>query len=377
MIFRLLILVLVLAFSKGVKAQTLKDARARLNALKNDLNEKRQALRGLEKKGLSLFYTLGDLNRSLYKMEARLKEATREEEAALADRRSIEEQLKIDTEDFVVVKKRLKKRLRALYVMGEGAIPRALLGVDSFEDLSFRKRLMAQMTRNDVLLFKHHRELKNKVEQAAEILRARVEAAVALREEIELETELVAAARSERKAAIARIDEEKELAVDAVRENVRQQRELTALLAGILRSRPARKKRGKGVLANGLLRPAKGELIRRFGTVRERGTGARLVSNGMHWRMPRGSAVRAAANGYVVHEGWMRGFGQLIILDHGEGHHTLYAHLSETFVKQGDTVDEGKIMAHSGDSESLNGDKLYFELRAAGRPINPEPYLRD
>jgi murein DD-endopeptidase MepM/ murein hydrolase activator NlpD len=82
------------------------------------------------------------------------------------------------------------------------------------------------------------------------------------------------------------------------------------------------------------------------------------------------------AAGKVVYVGWMRGFGQLVILDHDNGHHTLSAHLSKTQVSQGQRVDKGQIVGASGDTGSLSGAKLYFELRDEGRPINPIPYMR-
>ena len=370
-----LLLLLVAASSISFAQNNVRSARSKLNLLKNDLDEKRSALRQLERKGRSLFFTLSDLNRSLYKMETRLRDAKREEKRAIDERVHIEEKLAKDTLEYTNLRDRLQRRLRALYVLGEGAIPRAMLGADSFEDLSFRRYLVERMAQNDAVLFQKHRLLKERVEGHAKSIREQADLATALRQEIQEETELISAARAERRAAIARIDEEKELAVDAVRENVKQQRELNGFLMGLQR-KSVTPKRGRGILAGTLFRPAKGTLIRRFGTVREKGSGAKLVSNGLHFRMPIGTAVHAVANGYVVHEGWMRGFGQLVIIDHGEGHHTLYAHLSETFVARGDTVDEGKIIAHSGDTESLNGEKLYFELREKGRPKNPEPYLR-
>ena len=102
----------------------------------------------------------------------------------------------------------------------------------------------------------------------------------------------------------------------------------------------------------------------------------RLVSNGIHVRVAAGTPVGAVADGRVVHTGWLRGFGQIVILDHGEGHHTLSAHLAKVLVKRGDRVKRGQTVALSGDTESMNGPKLYFELREDGRPRDPLPYLR-
>ena len=77
----------------------------------------------------------------------------------------------------------------------------------------------------------------------------------------------------------------------------------------------------------------------------------------------------------VAFAGYFKGFGRLVILDHGEGFYTLYAHLGGIGVSQGDEVEAGAQLGTVGDTGSVSRVKLYFELRFRGRPINPARWV--
>jgi septal ring factor EnvC (AmiA/AmiB activator) len=78
----------------------------------------------------------------------------------------------------------------------------------------------------------------------------------------------------------------------------------------------------------------------------------------------------------VVYTGWFKGYGNLIILDHGNEYYTLYAHVAEIVVKEGDDVRQGQRIGTVGDTGSLAGPRLYFEVRFQGRPLDPTEWLR-
>jgi septal ring factor EnvC (AmiA/AmiB activator) len=302
---------------------------------------------------------------------AQAREAALKEELAAADTA-----LTASVARARAVQTRLTGRLRALYVLGEGGAVRALIGAESFEDLSYRRRLVENLAKSDAALVREHARVSAEVKAQRAARAAKVSEAARTRTIIEEQTELVAATLSERRAAIARIENEKELQVRAVREIVDRQRALGGLLFEVQKKSGVRKRRGRGVLKAGLLWPVRGTVLRRFGTIRERNTGARITSNGVDIRAPLGTPVIAGAEGTVVHVGWLRGFGRIVILDHGEGHHTLHAHLDRAAVSRGQDVGRGEVIGTVGETESLNGPKLYFELRGNSRPMDPLPYLR-
>jgi septal ring factor EnvC (AmiA/AmiB activator) len=79
----------------------------------------------------------------------------------------------------------------------------------------------------------------------------------------------------------------------------------------------------------------------------------------------------------VAYSGWLKGYGNLLILDHGSGYHSLMAHLSRTLVQVGQQVEAGQPVAQVGDTGSLKGSYLYFEIRYRGQAIDPVPWLQE
>ena len=106
----------------------------------------------------------------------------------------------------------------------------------------------------------------------------------------------------------------------------------------------------------------------RFGTV--------TLQRGIDVRCEPGLPVRAIHAGRVVHAGWFRGYGNLVIVDHGDGYFSLMAHLSTLTRARDEEVRRGDVIGTVGDSGSLKGPYLYFELRQGQRLLDPERWLR-
>ena len=87
--------------------------------------------------------------------------------------------------------------------------------------------------------------------------------------------------------------------------------------------------------------------------------------------------MRSVAHGIVRFAGWFRGYGRIVIVDHGDGYHTISGHLDEIHVEVAQPVDEGEVLGTVGETGSLGGPSLYFELRAGGDPVDPQPWLMD
>ena len=86
--------------------------------------------------------------------------------------------------------------------------------------------------------------------------------------------------------------------------------------------------------------------------------------------------MAAVYGGHVIYTGWFKGYGNLIILDHDNEYYTLYAHMAEIGVREGDDVRQGQRLGTVGDTGSLEGPRLYFEVRYQGKPQDPEQWLR-
>ena len=89
-----------------------------------------------------------------------------------------------------------------------------------------------------------------------------------------------------------------------------------------------------------------------------------------------GTPVKTAAPGEVIYNGWLRGYGRVVVVDHGRGFSTLYPHLSASLVQEGQVVKAGAVIARVGKTGNVTGYHLHFEVRQYGTPVNPIKYLK-
>ncbi len=129
-----------------------------------------------------------------------------------------------------------------------------------------------------------------------------------------------------------------------------------------------------GALKGRLTMPVKGTVVASFGQSRQ-GAASSLPWRGLLIRAKTGAAVRATAPGTVVFSDWMRGFGNLMILDHGSNYLSVYANNESLFKSVGDSVRQGETIAGVGNSGGEEHPGLYFELRYKGKPFDPDKWL--
>lgn len=126
-------------------------------------------------------------------------------------------------------------------------------------------------------------------------------------------------------------------------------------------------------LKGALRLPVRGELMNRFGTPRP---GGGPSWKGLFIRAAGGAEVRVVAQGVVAFSDWLRGFGNLIIVDHGEGYMSLYSNNESLYKKTGEKVKAGETIAAAGDSGGQEATGVYFELRHRGRPVDPMSWVK-
>ena len=120
----------------------------------------------------------------------------------------------------------------------------------------------------------------------------------------------------------------------------------------------------------------KGRVATPFGVQRSTRSKATWRHTGWTIKAPSGHRVRSAGEGTVVHSGLLNGYGLTVILDHGDGLHTIYAHLKELHVLVGQSLTRGQPVGVIGSTGTLFGEQLYFELRFHGYPVNPDGWFR-
>ncbi len=125
-----------------------------------------------------------------------------------------------------------------------------------------------------------------------------------------------------------------------------------------------------------LILPVTGKIVSRFGIKQSGDYKSFTFQSGIDIRGDQGEPVRSVFRGEVVFAKWLKGYGNMAIIDHGDHFYTVYAHLQEIFRKKGDAVDTGEVIATLGDTGSLKGVCLHFELRHHGQPVDPVEWLK-
>ncbi len=123
--------------------------------------------------------------------------------------------------------------------------------------------------------------------------------------------------------------------------------------------------------------PTTGWITSRFGYRRSPFTGQRELHKGLDISAPKGTPIYATAKGIVVNVGRNNGYGKNIVVDHGSGVVTRYAHLSKYAVKKGAKIQRGQLIAYVGNTGRSTGPHLHYEVRLNGVPVNPMRYILD
>lgn len=125
-----------------------------------------------------------------------------------------------------------------------------------------------------------------------------------------------------------------------------------------------------------LILPVKGKIVSRFGPSQSGDYNSFTFQSGIDIKVERGEPVRSVFKGEVIFAEWLKGYGNLLIIDHGENYYTLYAHVQEFFKDKGEQVDTGEVIATAGDTGSIKGLCLHFELRHHGKAVDPLKWLQ-
>ncbi|BDG09002.1 murein hydrolase activator EnvC family protein [Anaeromyxobacter paludicola] len=268
----------------------------------------------------------------------------------------------------------LRPRLAARARMGRMGELRVLAAAPSLAELVKRRYLFERILAGDLALLRASHDAV----AAAEASRRRSEAESsrlgALSAEVAARRAEAERLRAERQTLLASLSQERARHEQAAREAAEQEARLARFI-GALPARAGAGARGFRALRGRLPPPVDGTLALGYGKVVEPTFNTVTLHKGVDLRAPAGAPVRAVAAGRVAWAGWFKGYGNLVIVDHGEGYHTLVAHLASMSTATGEEVAQGALLGTVGDTESNQGPFLYFEVRERGRPVDPRAWI--
>ena len=357
------------------------DAERRAGVLTEELSAVAGRVRELQAGVSAQQARLGVLEGTLSRAQARL---------GVLDRRIVTQTARLNRlrGEYGVALERLELRVRALYMYDSPDTLAFVLGTASFAELVDNLELLGRIGRQDKRIAAQVKGARDGVREARRQTRivrreaARVEAAAeaATVEQRGVVTRLVAsrdalvAAEAAKSATLASIDEDRETVhseIDALEQKSAEladqirQAQQQARASSASSTPPIVPPSGSGILGW----PVSGSVVSGFGM--RSGT----MHEGIDITASSGTPVRSSAGGSVIYAGWLGGYGNLVVVDHGGGLSTAYAHNSSLASSVGQSVAAGQVIAYSGNTGNSSGPHVHFEVRVNGSAVDPLGYL--
>ena len=321
-----------------------------------------------------------NVSERLRQIQEELRVATAEYKEVKGQLDSVEDKISDNTEllqkteaDLKVKNKKLQQRVRDIYINGQISYVDVLFGAKDFADL---------MTRMDVLkrIIKHDYDLIMKVkEEKATVENTRVQL-----EKDKAEAEVLVTDAQAKKAKVEDKESEQQVLLDqAIYDRDTSERMYEEIMAAsqevanmIRRSQmsPAGYS-GAPAGAGGMIWPISGPITSEFGWRTHPIFGTARFHSGLDIGGDYGMPIYAAAGGTVIYAGWISGYGNAVIIDHGGGVTTLYGHNDSLNVSEGENVAQGQVIAMCGSTGNSTGPHCHFEVRENGEPVSPYGYL--
>lgn len=353
-----------------------------LEGVKRKMEREKQGIAKVQKKESSVLESLGKIDDALDSKTKELRGINSKMEALAAELQKKEQEIRQLGLSLERRKSLFKKRVLALYKWQRGGSPFILLnGSSSVGELMQRKHYLETVLAYDHSLVSQLSEessrqaaLKGELEQKRKDMDGQRKSLVQLKESIRVE-------REKKQVILASLRREKKIRTRALGELEQAAQRLQKMMDEISRralAQPKESSSGAGLegLRGKLDYPVRGEVMGGFGKVKHPEFSVDLFRKGIDIEAPYGEQIKAVEAGRVVFADRFSGYGKMIIIDHGQRYYTVYAHLSELQKKAGESVRRGEPIALAGDSDSLAGARLYFEIRKDGKPIDPMPWFK-
>jgi septal ring factor EnvC (AmiA/AmiB activator) len=368
---------LVKQYDKKIKAKSVA-----IDSIKNELIRGRKRVQELDKKEGLYLERLEILEKNVENSYVFLKTITEQIDTLAVHIELLKDSLVIVSGELKERQLKMKQRLRDIYKTGQPRMIEIILTSQTVSDMLHRIKYFQELNRYDRQLLQEIDSTKMVVTNHKQQLENEQQELVALKTGKEQETAALKKEQKKRKSVLAEVQDEKKAYVAMIKELELAQEELNLLVKRLEKKRKEvkieverglqiafEKRKGK------LPWPADGTVIREYGKIIHPVYKTVTMCNGVDIKAPKGDKVFSVAPGKVDYIGWMRGYGKFVIVNHFGGYLTIYAHLDKVSVAQDQDVKYGEELGAVGETGSLTGPKLHFQIRQSSETLNPRKWL--
>lgn len=357
------------------KNDELEMARARARQVEQQLSENKEKVAGITKKENQVLNDLDRIDRKFSDTRSHLQDV-RAEMATVNDRLDDIQKKAEKTQKSIDARKTYaQSRIVALYKLNRLGAMNLLASAKSLDTFFRRKAAVQKVVEYDERVIGGLVNEKNRLAGLLHRMNAEKERKQSLEKDYQSTLRRLTQIKKEKEALLAKIKSEKSSRMARIRylqaAAVRLEKTISVLHQGSYHATKAFS------AYRGLLKmPVQGRIIFKFGKYVEPDSGVLNIHNGIEIQSRRGAPVRAVFYGKTLYADWLKGYGKVIIIAHGNGYYTVYAHVDEMFCKKGETVKTGEVIATVGDTGAIDGGPgLYFEIRHHGNPVDPLKWI--
>ena len=330
--------------------------------LKEKISDKKSAL-----------HNLNDIDKDILYLNGRIENIQHDLRIKDAQMKELEHQLGEAKVDMTAALSAFERRLVEWYKTGSQQDVKFLLGAEDISDFIYRLYYCQIILEEDKVIVDEIRSQKADLFSARDELKLEIDEIKNLKSDLSGYRTDYRGLFDRKKAIFDGIAQDVESLETAIEEMEQENRNIASFLRGIEGSAfyPV-----EGKFDGTLGKPINAPEGSGFGMRRHPILKRRKMHTGQDFPAPMGTSVKASGGGVVVSSGWKSGYGKTIIINHGNGLATIYAHCSRLLVSNGEYVKEGQVIAKVGSTGLSTGPHLHFEVRKHGDPRNPMNYIR-
>jgi murein DD-endopeptidase MepM/ murein hydrolase activator NlpD len=367
----------------NAKADELTDAQKKLNNIQDSISDKKEELDSINKEKSSVEKALNNLEEKMKTSSAALSELNGKVSDLSSQVEELEKGIANSQTSLSEQNELFKKRVRAMYISGNQGYLDLILNSSSFSDFLARIDSLKKVMEYDKKLITNIEAHKEDLEYQKNEIEKKKKEATTLKLQADGKLKELQNTSDEKKLLMADLEKDKAAYERAIKEEENQSKAIAAIVKQIQKQKEEEKKNQQGggsSSANssiGKLYCVTGKqtyITSPYGWRIHPVLGTKKFHAGMDIGVWTGSKIYSLADGVVIYSGWMSGYGNVIMVDHGSLT-SLYAHNSSLVGKVGQKVKGGQLIAYSGNTGLSSGPHLHFEIRKEnGETTDPKPY---
>lgn len=355
------------------KAQQRQQLQRELQSLQGEIGKLKGAIDQKRREERAVRRDLASIDQQITRVKVRLHDTRQKLAQARKEQAELAKRLEMLTQRLRRRENQLAQRLRAAYKYRSVSYLSLLTNARDIRELNSRGFVLRQIVKTDRELLEQVRADQQEVAQAKAAMDALVRRIVGLESDLRTQQTELADVQEEKQAALRAIARERALYERQLAELEAESQAIARRLRALMAT-PKGRARADRPWSGRFVRPVEGRLTSGFGMRVHPIFKVRKMHTGIDIAAPAGTPIRAAEGGVVVEAGYIRGYGYTVIIDHGGGVATLYAHCSALLVAAGQEVKRGQVIARVGSTGYSTGPHLHFEVRVNGEPVNPLSY---